>query len=218
MQTRRDGQLDQVTYYTHEILFSWYMAFLSVSLVFIFANGLSIPFIHLEYKINNYFGIRNTDLVSGYLTYLISSAVLALCIGISLQLSSRTTSTKWILRSGSGVLLLFSPPVFWFSYYQVVGWPFRWPYRGAPVELAVSGLCVTLYLLKKWPVPGWISVILIAAHYNFWYWTQTSNPEKADYAGPIAPLLGFCGAIAWGVYVTRLRSANQSARSETQMG
>ena len=200
--TKSDRRIDVMSRYVLEILLSWNMAFLAVSLVFIFAHGLSIPFIHLEYKINGRLGIRNTDFVRGYLTYLISSAMLALCIGIFLHLSSGTRLTKWILRSGAGLILLLSPPIFWLCYYQVGGWPFGWPYHWAPVELAVALFCMTRYLLGEWSAPWWINMLLLAAHYNFWYWTQASNPEKADYAGPIAPILGFCSAVAWVVYAS----------------
>jgi len=200
--------------YLHEILFSWSIAFLAMSLIFLFASNLSIPFIHLEISINHFLGIRQTDLIRGYFTYLISSGALALCMSIVLHAFSDQRLTKWILRSGSGAMVLFSPPVFWFCYYQVVGWPFRWPYRWAPVELSTAAFCLTLYLLGKWTVPGWVSVLLLAAHYNYWYWTQSSNPEHSGYTGPIAPILCFCSALAWIVYVARLRSNHDVRRVE----
>jgi hypothetical protein len=200
---KSDLGADLVSLYVHEILFSWSIAFLAVSLIFLFAFNLSIPFIHLEVSINHFVGVRQTDVIRGYLTYLIASTMLALCIGTSLHISSSTQTTKWVLCSGSGLILLLSPAIFWFCYYQVGGWPFGWPYRWSPVELAAAVSCMTLYLLGKWSVPGWINTLLLAAHYNFWYWTQASNPEKANYAGPIAPIVGFCSVLAWGVYVTR---------------
>jgi hypothetical protein len=191
--------------YFHEALFSLSISFLAVSLIFLFAPNLSIPFVHLEVSINRLLHIRQTDLIRGYLEYSISSAILAFCIGMLLRIFSRTRVTKEILRSASGIALLLAPPAFWFCHYQVVGWPFGWPYRWAPVELAVAVFCLTLYLLGKWPNPAWIGILLLAAHYNFWYWIPSSNPARADYAGPIAPILGFCSAMAWGLYVARLQ-------------
>jgi hypothetical protein len=195
--------------YLHEILFSLSIAFLGVSLLFLAAPGLRIPFTHLEVTINLFLHIRQTDLIRGYFEYSISSAILALCIGIILQLSSGTRLTKEILRSVSGVMLLLAPPAFWFCHYQVVGWPFGWPYRWTPVELTVVVVCAVLYLGGKWPFPAWISISLLLGHYAFWYWIPSTNPGLADYSGPIAPILGFCSALAWGVYVARLREGPQ---------
>jgi hypothetical protein len=189
--------------YIHIVLLSLSTAFLGVSLIFLVAPSLSIPFIHLEVAINHSLGFRQTDFIRGYFEYLVPSAALAFCIGISLQLFAGKRPATEILRSGSGVLLLLAPPVFWFCYYQVVGWPFGWPYRWAPVELAVALLCMIFFLLGKWAVPRWISVLALAAHYSFWYYTQSSNPGKADYAGPVAPVLAFCSALAWGLYAAR---------------
>jgi hypothetical protein len=191
----------------HEILFSLSIAFLGVSLLFIAVPGTGDPFSRLEVRINLFLHVRQTDFIRGYLACAIPSAILALCIVMMLQLSSGTRLTKELLRSVSGVMLLLGPPVFWFCYYQVVGWPFGWPYRWAPFELTVVVVCVALYLRDKWTFPAWVGVSLLLAHYVFWYWTPSTNPGLANYAGPIAPILGFCSALAWGMYVARVCNA-----------
>ena len=199
--------------YFHEVLFSFSVVFFIVSLVFLFEPKFSVPFVRLEISINHLVHIRQTDLIRGYLEYSIPAMMLAFCIGIPLHVLSRTLLTNYILRSVSGILLIFSPPVFWICYYQLLGWPFGWPYRWAPLELAVAGLCLACYLLGWWNIPWWFGLLLLAGHYNFWYWVPSSNPWKADYAGPIAPILGFCSTLAWGIYNagSRLDQEGQSA-------
>jgi hypothetical protein len=158
-----------------------------------------------RWSLHGFFGIRQTDLIRGYFEYLVSSLLVALGIDILLRISANSRVTKEILRSVSGLLLVSAPFFFWFYYYEIVGWPFGWPYRLAPFEFVLAVSCFIIYLLGKWPIPGWISILLLAAHYSFWYFIPSSNPARADYAGPIAPILGFCSAWVWGIYVGRSR-------------
>jgi hypothetical protein len=185
----------------HEILFSLSIAFLGVSLLFLAPTSLRIHFMHLEVEINMFLHIRQTDLIRGYFEYSIPSALVAFFIWLLLRLSSDTRFTKEVLRSVAGAVLLLAPPIFWFCNYQVVGWPFGWPYRWAPFELALMIMCLSLCLFKKSLIPGWVGVLLLLAHFGFWYWVPSTNPALANYAGPIAPILGFCSALVWGFYV-----------------
>jgi hypothetical protein len=203
MRDTRQLRQTNIGRYLHEVLFSLYTAFLAVSLIFLFAPRLSVPFVGLEISLNRLLQIRQTDFIRGYFEYAISSIVLACCIGIPLHISSQSRLTKEILRSVSGVLLILGPPVFWVFYYEAMNWAFGWRYRWAPVELAVAVLCVTCYILRKWNFPWWAGVLLLAGHYNFWYWIPSSNPDRADYAGPSAPILGFCSALAWAAYAAK---------------
>ena len=189
----------------YEGFFSLSIGFLLVSIIFLLAPGLSIPFAHLEVSIKDLLHLKQTDLIRGYFEYAISTILLALCIGVLLLISSRTRITNLILRSASGIVLLLAPPIFWVCYYQTLGWPFGWPYRWAPVELVIAICCMILYMLGKWPIPGWVGILLLGIHYSFWYWIPSSNPNRADYAGPIAPILVFCSAWVWAVYAARLR-------------
>src|SRR5438128_2168374 len=135
----------RITRYFHEAMFGLYVGFFVVSLVFLAAPRLSIPFVHLEVSINNGLHFKQTDLIRGYFEYLVPSAILALCIAGALHAFYQKPTVQEILRSVSGVMLIFAPPTFWFCYYQIIGWPFRWPYRWAPLELAAAGICLTQY-------------------------------------------------------------------------
>ena len=197
-------QLEPTLHFLHVALISMYTAFLAVSIIFLVAPNLSIPFVRLEININHFLGIRQTDLIRGYFEYLISSMILASCIGIVLHISSGTRLGKEILRSFAGGLLVLAPAIFWFFYYQVVGRAFGWPYRGAPLELSAAMVILALVLIRTWRIRWWLSSLLFAAHYNFWYWRPTSDPGLASYAGPWGPILGFCSALVWGIYIARL--------------
>ena len=204
--TQNSDQLDLRTLRSlHEGFFSLSIGFLVVSLIFLTAPNLSLPFAHLEVRINELLHVRQTDLIRGYFEYTIASILLALCIGVLLRVSSGTCITNSILRSSSGIALILAPPIFWVCYYQIIGWPFGWPYRWAPIELALAIVCMTLYILGRWPIPRWAGVLLLGTHYTFWYWIPSSNPNRADYAGPIGPILTFCSAWLWSAYAARTR-------------
>jgi hypothetical protein len=188
----------------HEALFSLSTAFLAISIMFLLKHDLSYPFVRLEVSINHLLGISQTDYIRGYFEYLLPSVIVAVLLGILLHIFSSRRLGKEILRSVAGGLLVLAPLIFWFCYYQVVGWAFGWPYRGAPLELVVAIVFMTLVLLRKWRIRWWLSAILFAAHYNFWYWRNSSDPDLASYAGPLGPILGCCSALAWGFYVARL--------------
>jgi len=56
--------------------------------------------------------------------------------------------------------------------------------------------------------PAPFHLLLLAAHYMYWYFTPSSNPAQAGYGEPTGPILGFCAAAAWGLYVSRLRNVS----------
>lgn len=186
--------------YIHEILFSFTTSFLAVSCLFMLVPMSLSPFSRLESRIDSFLHISYTDLMPGYFEILVPSVFVALFIFIILRLSRTTLFTNEILRTISGVTLLLSPPLFWFCYFQALGWPLGWPYRGTPFELVFVAICAVLYLNRKWPLPRWISVSLLLTHYVFWYWTTPSHLNMPNYAGPIAPVLGFLASLVWGVY------------------
>lgn len=187
---------------SHIGLFSTSVAFLIVCTVFLFTPALRIMFIHIEVRLNEVLGIRQTDLIRGYFEFAIPTLALALVIFSVFLLSRSQKTTQTLLKSVAPFILLVAPLVYWVIYYEMVGWPFRWPYRFAPVELAVA-LCLLVLFLRgrPWSTPSWAIFLLFAIHFTFWYWTPSTNPARADYSGPIAPILGFSSALAWLAYL-----------------
>ena len=201
------GPSFKIVRYVHEILLSLNVSFAIVSAVEFQAHYVVAPFFWLEFAIHRRLNIQETDLVTGYIAFATSSMALAFCIWLVLRLSAHAEIIKGFLRSLAGSVALAVPAGFWFYYHQKYGWPFGWPYRWAPFELVLILACAQLYLGGRWRFPVWFSVLLLAAHYAYWFWIAGGgNYFASNYTGPAAPVLGFCSALAWGVYVARLRS------------
>jgi len=192
--------------YIHEILLSANLALLGITVIFAFAPNVMAPFLRIDASINRSFGIRQTDFVRGYFAIIISTALLALLIWGLLRLSSRTWLTNVILRSASGIAVLLAIPALWFWANQQHGWPYGWPYRGVPVELALVLLYLVWFLSGKRSIPGWYGLLLLVVHYAFWFWIYGSA-YLATYIGPAGTILGFGSMVAWGIYVNETRRA-----------
>jgi hypothetical protein len=188
--------------YAHEILLSLNLALALVSVVEIQARYLMTPFFSLEFSVHKLLHVHETDFISGYIALSFSSMALAFCIWLVLRLSAGSEVTKAFLRYWAGIVVLVAPSAFWLYSYQKYGWPFGWPYRWAPFELSLALLCTQLYVARRWRFPAWFSVLLLVAHFAYWFWVAGGGIYFApNYAGPAAPVLGFCSAVAWGVYV-----------------
>ncbi len=197
----------RIVRYAHEIVLSLNAAFALVSVVELQARHLLTPFFSLEFSIHKLFHVHETDYIGGYIALATASIALAFCIWLVLRLSAGSRTTKAILKYWAGVVVIAVPSAFWLYSYQKYGWPFGWPYRWAPFELSLALVCTQLYLAGSWRFPVWFSVLLVAAHYAYWFWIAGGgNYFAPNYAGPAAPVLGFCSALAWGAYVARLRS------------
>jgi hypothetical protein len=190
--------------YANEILFSLNVSFAIASVVELEAHRVVAPFFWLEVATNKLLHVPQTDLVRGYIALAFSSMVSALGVWLVLRLSAASEITKTVLRSLVGVVVLFLPAGFWAYMYQRHGWPFGWPYRWAPMELVLALVCAVFYLRGKLHYPAWFGVLLLAAHYTYWFWIPGGSYYACNYAGPMAPLLGFSSALAWALYVSRL--------------
>jgi len=199
----------------YQVLLPLHMGFVATSLVFLVNPGWSIPFIRAEVTINHMLGIPQTDYIRGYFELIIPSILCAFCIWLLLFFLFKVLVSDKVVRTIAGFMILFAPPLFWFFVYQKVGWPFGWPYRGAPVEIAATGVCVVLLLNEQLVIPRWAIGTLLATHFVFWYCLPSGTLHMPDwdipnYAGPIGSLLGFSSAIAWVLYVesSQLREAS----------
>jgi hypothetical protein len=180
----------------HILVFSMSTAYLAISLLFLFVPRASFPLSRLEYVISEFLGIHETHVSRNYLQPVVC-CFLALVIAALFLIFAERQSIKWFLRAGSGVVLLLSQPVYWLFYYQNVGWPFRWPYRFAPVELGVVVLFLIWRLRLKRNLPWSVSLCFLIVHFTFWY---TFGSYIANYGGPVAPTLTFVAALIWDLY------------------
>jgi hypothetical protein len=191
----------KVVRYAYEILLSLNVSFAAVSVAELKSQGVIAPFLRLELSLNRLLHIPQGDFIRGYIAFSSSSIALALFIWLGLRLLAATDIKKVIPSFLGGAIVISLPAAFWLCTYQQSGWPFGWPYRGAPFELALALLFAQMYMSGKWRFPGLLGVAVIAAHYAYWFWVPARNYFAPNYSGPIAPILGFCSAVAWAMYV-----------------
>lgn len=191
-----------------EALFSLHLGFAAMTMVFIANPALDPPFSRMETRINVFLHIRQTDYVRGYFSIWVPSVLVSLLIWVVLRTFARTRFIQGFLRSLAGIVTIFTPMAFWVFLYEHTSRPVGCPWEEAAFEMAAALIFTLLFLLGKWQVPAWASLLLLAAHYVFWYFTPSSDPAQAGYGGPSGPILGFCAAAAWGLYVSRLRKEN----------
>lgn len=195
--------------YVYEILLSADVAF-AIASVALRSWTLFRPFAQVERKINELLGIRHTDFIRGYIAIAIASLLLAIPLWATLRISADRRLTKEFLRSVSGFIVLFAPAAFWICVYEQDGWPVGWPYKGAPFEMILMFLGAILFLSQTIAIPSSVSILVLITHYLYWYWAPSTNPSVPNYAGPAAPVIGFCSALAWSYFV-RTRTHGRSA-------
>src|SRR5438477_7499296 len=172
----------------HEIFFALNVAYAAVSILFTESLAAAGPFRGLEIRINHLLHIRQTDYIRGYFEVAIPTLLLAVVLWMSLRIGSRTRFASEALRSLAGVTALFLIPAMWAYGYSRVGWPYGWPFRGAPVEIIWILSVFFLLLSGKWVPSTSIGILVIFAHNIFWYWVSAGfgMPEFGipGYFGP----------------------------------
>jgi hypothetical protein len=193
--------------YLWEALFCLHVAFAAMSAIFISSVAMLAPFSRMEYRINELFRIPQTDFVRGYFAIWISSVLLAVLMLVPLRGCARSRCAEEFVRSVGGFITLLIPLMFWVFIYQRTFWPIGWPYEGAPFEIAITLVVTALFVSGRWGVPSWIGLLLLVLHYLYWYIAPSSDPLRPNYMGPFGPILGFCSAVAWATYITRIRKS-----------
>jgi hypothetical protein len=188
-----------------EALFSLHLGLLGVSMALIASRTTAALFTHMEIRINRSLHIQQTDFIRGHFETWIPSVLAAFLVLLILRTCARARFTQEFLRSVAGIITIFAPLAFWLFVYEQGSWSLVWPYNGAPIEVVTALACTLLFLSGRWKTPFWVGVLLLAAHYIFWYFAGESNPYFSNYAGLAGPILGFCSAVAWGLYVSRKR-------------
>jgi hypothetical protein len=203
IRTRRVPE-GSVLRYFHEALFSFNVAFVTMTIVLEHSTYLAAGFSQMESSLNGLLGIRQTDYIRGYFAILIPSMLLGSVLWAVLRASERRRLSQQILRSAAGFFALFALPAFWIYAFQRYGWPFGWPYRGGPFELIAVLFCAFLFKSGRWRLPWWSVSVLLAGHYIFLWLCIGGNYAMPNYAGPIAPILSLCSGLAWALYIRRL--------------
>lgn len=199
--------------YLWEALLALYLGFLATMAAMAKFTVLA-AFGRLETRVNAFLHIRQTDLISGYFALWIPSTACAALIWLVLRLSARARLTQEFLRL-AGILIIAGPFEFWVGAAFIASaegrafWPVGWVHGAAPFEMVAAIGYAALFLSGRWQARPWPGVVLICAHYVFWYFAG-----MYPYGIPIplshdpvayAPPLGVCAAVAWGAYVNELR-------------
>jgi hypothetical protein len=188
-----------------EALFSLHVGLAATSVTFVLSVALEALFSRMETSIKFFLHVRQTDLVRGDLAVWIPSVSVALLAWLMLRATAHTRFTQRVLRSIAGIVTIFIPLPFWVILYQTTSWPLYWRCVGFPLEMTAALVFALRFSSGKWTAPSWAGLLLLGAHYVFWYFAPDSSPSISGYAGPLGPMLGFCSAVAWGAHVSRLR-------------
>ena len=199
-----DRDIGSTKTYTHlwEALCALHVAFWGLSTgLFGESEAIDVTLARMEIRINHFLHIRQTDLIRGYFSMWIPTLVIALLIFGMLRSSSRTRVTREFLRTVAGLITIVAPFAYWVHYWIVTSWPDDWMQNGRPFEMVTALIFAGLLLSRKIEPYFWQVVLLLAAHYTYWYYATEWIPFATNYASPVGPFLSFCAAVAWVRYL-----------------
>lgn len=206
----------------HAVAFSINSALVVIAIVLLYVRyGVISRFNQVEFAVNRLLHIRQTDLVLGYWKFLFPGAALGVCIWISLQLSLRTRFTREVLRSVAGIIALCAPPAYWLCAAYAASQRYGWsPFHAVQLyEVALILIFASLYVCGKWPLPEWAGVVIVLAHYGFWFWQFWPQLLGAleGYGGApgLISLTDFFAVLSWMLYI-RLVDGRSSHSIESQ--
>jgi hypothetical protein len=67
-----------------------------------------------------------------------------------------------------------------------------------------------LFLNRRFRLPWFYGVLLLATHFAFWFWIL-GNVTLASYIGPMGPIVGLCSSVAWAACVNVVSSPSAPA-------
>lgn len=192
---------------TNEFLFSLNIALLVrlVNARTSFSNLES----RLQWRINRTFGLNLHSYVGAYAAFFVLAIVLAVCIFAFLRLCSASLLGAKVLRSVAGIISVAALPICWLYLTRLYSPPVlpNPPHVMLLMELGGAIVCTALYLLVKWPLPVWSSVLLLILHFGFWGWLFVGGPYF--WRAPeqlVFPVVSLCACIAWATYMAQQRS------------
>jgi hypothetical protein len=103
-----------------------------------------------------------------------------------------------LLIFAAGFLALGAAPACWFYIDHRYGWSWY------PAETATYLVLAVMYLFRKWTMPAFVSALVVFIHFGFWYllfWEHPHGPAEL-----LAPMVGCCACLVWGIYVPMARA------------
>lgn len=203
--------------FVHEALFSLNVTLVVMALVFQHSpHSLSSVLNELEFAINRYLHIRQTDFITGYWQFFIPGVALAVLFTSLLRTNSDSHFTEVIVRWVAGVAAVALAPA-WLcaTDIQVHGWTFAAAIQVC--ELSVVVCYVVFYLRGTHTVPWFWGVPIVVVHYAFWFWQFRlfflTLVRGWGGAVAVAPVIGLCSGLAWLLYTAKLAPSSQGSNS-----
>lgn len=200
--------------YFHEIAFSLNLALVFTALLFQSAPWSLISFLHnLEFSLNRLFHIPQTDFVRGYWEFFLPGILFAVLIWATLKriCRSRPATGAEMLRVPAGLTAIGLAPLWWICATYILSHTQGLFGAIQVYELAFSLFCAILYLLGRWPVPAWASLLALLLHYAFWLWQfrPLLTTFLRGWGGSVAviPFVALIAGLAWALYVSKPREA-----------
>ncbi len=188
----------------HEFLFSLNLG-LVVRLAMAYANYYHTEGT-LKFWLNRQLHLDPHSDVGGNAAFLLLALEITLSIFLLLRIFSQISLIRMFLLYAAGIVSAVALPFSWLYgahlYEPPPGLP-NPPHGLLFLELVAVTVCAILYLLAKWPLPGWGGILLLILHYGFWGWLFLGGPYF--WLGPfklLFPLAGLCSAVAWALYVS----------------
>lgn len=170
--------------------------------------------IDLKDRINGALHLHPHHAVGGDVAFLLLAVSLAVVIFLVIGLSSKIRFIDQLFRLTAGIISLTALSVAWLIVANVLGItaPLPNPPRALlSVELCAVVLCAVAYLNDKWPIPAWITVVLLGLHFGYWNWIVSGGSYFwRDPFRLIFPLIGFLATLLWGMYV---KTPSQATRA-----
>jgi hypothetical protein len=161
----------------------------------------------LQSRINRYFQLHPHSAVGGNIAFIVPALVLALLLFALIRIAVASSLIRKVFVSAAGIVSLIALPVVWLSVVRLIG--VAPPLPNPPhlllyFELFTATACAFLYLYAYWPIPGWVSIAMLAVHFGFWDWIISRGPYF--WLNPfslIFPLTGFFATLLWAITVSR---------------
>lgn len=182
----------------HEFIFSLNVALGAVLGVVFGYDGVFVPFFRLEELIYHGLGLKGRAEIAGHSAFFLCVMLLTALLFLLLRWFRWTSVVDGVLIYIAGFLALGVAPACWLYIRR------RYGCSWYPAEIAVYLLFAMLFLFQKWTIPAFVTILIVCIHYGFWYlrfWEYPHSPVEI-----LAPIVGFCACLAWGMYVPRARA------------
>jgi hypothetical protein len=95
------------------------------------------------------------------------------------------------IRRAAGILTISTALVVPTCYYTETSWPEWWRLGALLCEMIIAIALIWRFQSGRWRPPALTDLLLLAAHFAFWWFVPGPSPRSPGYSGPAGPILGF---------------------------